>query len=60
MNSTAYIYGTLANKREQEGLHADPVDMMIAAISKSLNARIATKNITAFEVCGIKLINPFK
>lgn len=32
---------------------------MIAAIAKSHNAAIATRNTKDFEGCGVKLINPW-
>ncbi len=55
----AYIYGGIAAKREKEGFSTDTVDLMIAAIVKSQNASIATRNTTDFEGCGIKIINPW-
>lgn len=56
----AYIYGHVAAKREKEGFNIDAVDLMIAAIVKSQNASIATRNIRDFEGCGIKIINPWE
>ena len=55
----AYIYGGIAAKREKEGFNTDAVDLMIAAIVKSQNASIATRNTKDFEGCGIKIINPW-
>jgi len=55
----AYIYGDIATKREAEGFNTDSVDLMIAAIAKSHNAVIATRNTKDFEGCGIKMINPW-
>ncbi len=56
----AYIYGGMAAKREKEGFNIDAVDLMIAAIVKSQNASIATRNTKDFEGCGIKIINPWE
>lgn len=56
----AYWYGGLATGREKAGLSVDPVDLMIAAIAKNLQASIATRNTKDFEGCGITLINPWK
>ncbi len=56
----AYIYGDIAAKREKEGFNTDAVDLMIAAIVKSQNASIATRNTKDFEGCGIKIINPWE
>ncbi len=57
---SAHLYGVTAMKREKSGRHAEPVDMMIAAIATSLNASIATRNLKDFEGCGISLINPWE
>ena len=56
----AWIYGEIAAKRESEGFNTDAVDLMIAAISKSNNAAIATRNTKDFEGCGLEIINPWK
>lgn len=56
----AYIYGDIAAKREKDGFNTDAVDLMIAAIVKSQNASIATRNTKDFEGCGIKIINPWE
>lgn len=63
----ALAYGKLCNTRLQKGLHVDAFDMMIAAIAKQYSSAmvygqplaIATRNISDFEGCTIKLINPF-
>lgn len=56
---SAYIYAKLTSQREKSGLHSDAVDMMIAAIAKVQKTSIATRNVSDFEGCGIKLINPW-
>ncbi|NEP09220.1 MAG: type II toxin-antitoxin system VapC family toxin [Symploca sp. SIO2C1] len=55
----AYTYGNVSMQRETIGLHADAVDMMIAAIATSQNASIATRNVKDFEECGVHIINPW-
>jgi len=55
-----YLYGGLPACREKVGLSVDPVDLMIAAIAKHLQASIATRNIKDFEGCGLTLINPWQ
>ena len=57
---SAYMYGTVAMRRETAGLHAEPVDMMIAAVAVTLKASIATRNIKDFEGCDVPLINPWE
>lgn len=58
--AAARIYGDVCAQRESKGLHADPVDLMIAATAKASDAGIATRNTADFEHCGIKLINPWR
>jgi len=56
----ALLYGGLSATREQAGMKADPVDLMIASIAKNHNASIATRNIKDFTGCEITLINPWE
>jgi len=56
----AYACGEVAAARERKGLHADAVDMMIAAIVKAAGATLATRNTRDFEECGIALANPWR
>jgi len=58
--AAAYSCGQAAARREQKGLHADAVDMMIAGIVVSTKASLATRNTSDFEECGIRLINPWQ
>ncbi|MEE4639952.1 MAG: type II toxin-antitoxin system VapC family toxin [Wenzhouxiangella sp.] len=58
--SAAYACGEVSADRERKGLHADAVDMMIAAIVKSAGATLATRNTSDFELCGIGLANPWQ
>ena len=56
----ALLYGGLSATREQAGMKADPVDLMIASIAKNHNASIATRHIKDFTGCEITLINPWE
>lgn len=58
--AAAYACGDVSAARERRGLHADAVDMMIAAIVKIAGATLATRNINDFEACGIALTNPWQ
>ncbi len=58
--SAAYACGEVSARREQKGLHADAVDMMIAGIVAATKGSLATRNITDFNECGILLINPWR
>ena len=55
----AYACGEVSAARESKRLHADAVDMMIAAIARHADAALATRNTSDFENCGLKLINPW-
>ncbi len=55
----AFACGEVAAARERRGLHADPVDMMIAAIAKVSAATLATRNIGDFEACGVPILDPW-
>lgn len=56
----AFIYGEISAKREQEGFNTDAIDLMIAAITKSNHASIATRNVKDFQGCGITIVNPWQ
>jgi toxin FitB len=56
----AYACGEVSVARERKGLHADAVDMMIAAIVKTAGATLATRNTRDFDKCGIALANPWR
>lgn len=51
--TAAGCYGGLAARRERAGLHADAVDMMIAAIAKTAGNVVVTRNTGDFEGCGL-------
>ena len=55
----ALAYGLICAEREAIGRTIAPVDAMIAAITGSNNAVLATRNIADFEHTGIELLNPF-
>jgi len=57
---SAFDCGEVSAARERQGLHADAVDMMIAAIVKVAGATLATRNTRDFEQCGIPLFNPWQ
>ncbi len=45
--------------RQERGLHVDIPDAMIAAISRSHNAAVATRNMSDFDGCGVPLHDPW-
>jgi hypothetical protein len=52
-------YGQLCLQREKQGLNVDPIDLMIAAIAKRYQFKIATRNERDFAHCGVDIINPW-
>jgi len=55
----AYLCGDIAAQRERAGCNTDVVDLMIAAVCRSNEASLATRNTKDFQKCGIKVINPW-
>ena len=55
----AIIYGQLVSDRERHGRPFSQLDAQIAAIARSRDSDIATRNIRDFEGCGANLINPW-
>ena len=55
----AYHYGHIAAHCEMQGINTDAVDLMIAAIAKTHQAAISTRNVKDFTGCGIEIINPW-
>ena len=58
--SAANTFGELAANRQKAGFNAAVMDLMIAAIALTHNAKLATRNTRDFEGCGIELINPWQ
>lgn len=59
-NTSARAFGILAANREKAGFNTNALDLMIAAIALTHNAKLATRNTRDFEGCGIELINPWQ
>jgi predicted nucleic acid-binding protein len=60
-DSTAAIaYAEIAAHRRRIGRPIGELDCQIAAIAKSLNASLATRDTGGFADCGVVLINPWK
>jgi predicted nucleic acid-binding protein len=56
----AHAYAEIAVARRQCGRPISQFDAQIAAIAKSAGADVATRNVTDFEGCGIKVIDPWQ
>ena len=56
---SARLFGKIMRQREAVGRPMSEFDAMIAAIARSRNAAVATRNTRDFEGCGIRVINPW-
>jgi predicted nucleic acid-binding protein len=52
-------YARIAAARRRAGRPISQFDAQIAAIACSTGSSIATRNVTDFEGCGVRLINPW-
>ncbi|MBA3395347.1 MAG: type II toxin-antitoxin system VapC family toxin [Deltaproteobacteria bacterium] len=58
-SDAAAAYATIAATRRRAGRPIAAFDAQIAAIARSNDADLATRNIADFEDCGIDLIDPW-
>lgn len=56
---SAWMYAKILRQREAAGRRTSEPDAMIAAIARSQDAALATRNTRDFEGCGVRLINPW-
>ena len=59
-SAAAHSYADIAAIRKRKGLSVSAFDVQIAAIARRFGAKLATRNTSDFEECGIELINPWK
>lgn len=59
-SDAAQLFATIAAKRRTLGRPISQIDAQIAAIVRSHNATLATRNVADFEECGIDIINPWE
>jgi len=57
--SSARQFAKVAASRDALGRAISQFDAMIAAIARSHQAAVATRNTADFELCGIKFIDPW-
>ena len=55
----ARVFPEVAGGRRALGRPIAELDAQIAAIARSRNAALATRNIADFEGCGVRLVNPW-
>ena len=59
-SDSALHFATIAADRRFKGRPISELNAQIAAIARNYNARLATRNTSDFEHCGIKLIDPWQ
>jgi hypothetical protein len=55
----ARAYAQIAAQRRRSGRPISHFDAQIAAIARSARAAVATRNVSDYEDCGIKVTNPW-
>jgi predicted nucleic acid-binding protein len=58
-NEAADEFADIAARRREAGRPISQLDAMIAAMSRSRGASLATRNAKDFEGCGIEVTNPW-
>ena len=58
-SDAARLFSTIAAHRRALGRPMSHADAQIAAITKLREAKLATRNVTDFDDCGIDLVNPW-
>ena len=58
-SDAAYIYSEIFAQRQKQGRPISHADCQIAAIARSKEATIATRNVPDFEGVGVNLVNPW-
>ncbi len=58
--AAARVYAEIMGVRKEKGRPMSLPDGQIAAIARANHLILATRNITDFEDCGVRLVNPFK
>ena len=56
---SARMYSIIVRQRQAVGRPIAILDAMIAAIARSQNATVATRNTRDFDGCGVRVINPW-
>ena len=58
-SDAAHAYARIAADRRRGGRPISHFDAQIAAIARSAGAAIATRNVTDYDRCGVKILNPW-
>ena len=55
----ARAYAQIAAQRRRSGRPISHFDAQIAAITRTARAAVATRNVSDYEDCGVKVVNPW-
>ena len=55
----ARAYAQIAAQRRRSGRPISQFDAQIAAIARSARAAVATRNVSDYDDCGVKVVNPW-
>lgn len=58
-SDAAFPYARIAVERRRAGRPISHFDAQIAAIARSAGATVATRNVSDFEGCGVKIVDPW-
>ena len=58
-SDAARLYARIAAERRRAGRPISHFDAQIAAITRAAGAAVATRNVTDYNGCGVKVINPW-
>ena len=58
--AAARAFALVASERRRAGRPISQLDAQIAAIARSRDATVATRNAADFEGCGIEVVNPWQ
>ncbi|MGH7802813.1 MAG: type II toxin-antitoxin system VapC family toxin [Candidatus Binatia bacterium] len=59
-SDAAPAYARIAVERRRAGRPISQFDAQIAAIARSADASIATRNVADYDACGVKVIDPWR
>jgi toxin FitB len=58
--NAAVAYADIFAARRRAGRPIATVDLLIASVARSHHASVVTRDVSGFEGCGLKVINPWK
>jgi predicted nucleic acid-binding protein len=59
-SDAALVYARIAAERRRSGRPISQFDAQIAAIARSGGAKLATRNVSDFDGCGLVVVDPWR